>query len=99
MEWQWNVAQILAAMERLDRFIRLAGLDDELKMLDEAIARCRVDEKSALEYRVCRSIAFKLLGRGWRIHEIRRVTAWKSAGGPPKVEIEWIGSAVEPLFA
>jgi len=65
-------------MDRLDRFIELADLDDELVMLEMAMDRLEVDGRSRLEYLVAREVARWFMENGKRPSEVKGVVAWRA---------------------
>lgn len=73
MMLRWSLAEILMAMDRLDRFIGLSDLDDELVGLEKAMDRLKVDGRIRLEYLVTREVARWFMKNGKRPSEVKGV--------------------------
>jgi hypothetical protein len=97
MAWQWNRKGLEKAIDSLDRFIVLSGIGNQLVRLPEAIKRSHLEEGDARELRIAREVTRAIVRRGCQTKDIRRVVAWRTPGAAEKVEIEWVGSGVEPI--
>lgn len=80
MAFQWSHAKVVETAEKMNSFIKLSGVDDELEMLDEAMQKCNLDEKTKKEFQISKQIAKALLEKNLNFKHVRLVIGWRAPG-------------------
>jgi len=78
MAFQWSQLKLIEIVDRLDRFAKLSGLDDKFEMFEEAMKRCKLDDKARKEFRMVREVLQLMLETNRQLQEIRVVIAWRN---------------------
>lgn len=93
MAFQWSQLRLVEAMERLNSFIKLSGVDNDLKQIEQAMERCRLDEDNRKEFRIAREVAQMLWDKTRQLHEVRVVIGWRTndVTHPVTLQVEYLG--------
>jgi hypothetical protein len=94
MAFQWSQLKLVETMEKLNSFIKLSGVDDNLADIERAMERCKLDEKTRKEYRTAKEVAQILWDKTRFLHEVRVVIAWRNPDDvthPVTLQVEYLG--------
>lgn len=99
MAFQWTALKLSEVMEALNKFVQLAGVDNELRMLEMAMEKCKLEEKARKDFRIALDVARLLMKDGRPVPEVRKIIAWRTADVTSgyTLQVEYFGGVVSPV--
>lgn len=96
MAFQWSASKLIEVMTALNNFAKLAGIDDDFLMLEEAMDRCRLSDQWKRDFRTARQVAQILWEAGKvprQLADVRLVIGWKipDVSHSVTLEVEYTG--------